>query len=191
MKQKNGIICLETEWEHTIERNRRSIHTKPLLDFLEKSSGCEIIYRRVATKNELQYYLKRFNLAKYDNYSIIYLSFHGDTHPIFLEGEKGDEAVLNLSDLAHLSDGVFKDRFVHFSSCRTLLGSEKELENFKTETGAKSISGYTKSVDGILSAINDIAYFDRIFNYGTMKGLESAMDKLYSGLNDELGFKIY
>ncbi len=95
MKQKNGIICLETEWEHTIERNRRSIHTKPLLDFLEKSSGCEIIYRRVATKNELQYYLKRFNLAKYDNYSIIYLSFHGDTHSIFLEGEKGDEAVLH------------------------------------------------------------------------------------------------
>lgn len=34
-------------------------------------------------------------------------------------------------------------------------------------------------------------YFDRIFNYATMKGLESAMDKLYSGLNDELGFKIY
>lgn len=50
MKQKNGIICLETEWEHTIERNRRSIHTKPLLEFLEKSSECEIIYRRVATK---------------------------------------------------------------------------------------------------------------------------------------------
>ena len=75
-----------------------------------------------------------------------------------------------------------------------MLESEKELENFKTETGAKCISGYTKSVDGILSAINDIAYFDRIdriFNYTTMKGLESTMDKLYSGLNDELGFKIY
>lgn len=50
MKQKNGIICLETEWEHTVERNRRSIHTKPLLEFLEKSSECDIIYRRVATK---------------------------------------------------------------------------------------------------------------------------------------------
>ena len=80
-----------------------------------------------------------------------------------------------------------------------MLGSEKELENFKTETGAKCISGYTKSLDGILSAINDIAYFDRIdiayfdriFNYATMKGLASAMNKLYSGLNDELGFKIY
>lgn len=72
-----------------------------------------------------------------------------------------------------------------------MLGSEKELENFKTETGAKCIFGYTKSVDGILSAINDIAYFDRIFNYTTMKGLESTMDKLYSVLNDELGSKIY
>ena len=174
LKQSGSILS---------KKNRRSIHTKPLLEFLEKSSGCEIIYRRVATR--------RFNLAKYDNYSIIYLSFHGDTHSIFLEGEKGDKAVLSLSDLAHLSDDVFKDRFVHFSSCRTLLGSEKELENFKIETGAKCISGYTKSVDGILSAINDIAYFDRIFNYATMKGLESAMDKLYSGLNDELGFKIY
>ena len=69
--------------------------------------------------------------------------------------------------------------------------SEKELENFKTETGAKCIFGYTKSVDGILSAINDSAYFERIFNYATMKGLTSSMDKLYSGLNDELGFKIY
>ena len=89
MKQKNGIICLETEWEHTVEKNRRSIHTKPLLEFLEKSSGCDIIYRRVATKNELQYYLRRFNLAKYDNYSIIYLSFHGDTIQSFWKEKKG------------------------------------------------------------------------------------------------------
>lgn len=89
MKQKNGIICLETEWEHTIERNRRSIHTKPLLEFLEKSSECEIIYRRVATKNELQYYLRRFNLTRYDNYSIIYLSFHGIHIQSFWKEKKG------------------------------------------------------------------------------------------------------
>lgn len=190
MKHKNGIICLETEWEHTVKRNKRLINTKPLLEFLEKSSGCEFIYRRVATKSELQYYLKRFNLAEYDDYSIIYLSFHGNTHSIILEGEKGDDAILTLSELANMADGIFRDRFVHFSSCRTLFGSEKELENLKIETGAKYISGYTKSVDGILSAINDIAYFDRIFNYATIKGVASAMDKLYSGLGKELGFKI-
>ena len=53
------------------------------------------------------------------------------------------------------------------------------------------IFGYTKFVDDVLSAINDIVYFDRIFNSATMKDLESAMDKLYSWLNGELGFKIY
>lgn len=191
MKQNAGIICLETEWEHTVKRNKRSINTKPLLDFLEKSSGCKVIYRRVATKNELQYYLKRFNLVEYNNYSIFYLSFHGDTHSIFLEGEKGNDAMLTLSDLSQMAGDTFRNRFVHFSSCRTLLGSGKELEDFKNVTGAKHISGYTKSVDGILSAINDIAYFDRIFNYATTKGVASAMNKLYSGLGEELGFRMY
>lgn len=81
---------------------------------------------------------------------------------------------------------------LHIQQLSHIAGKWKRVRKLQeTETGAKCISGYTKPVDGILSAINDIAYFDRIFNYATMKGLESAMDKLYSGLNDELGFKIY
>ena len=48
---KTGIICLETEWEHTIKQNRLSLHTRSLLGFLEKSWGCKVIYRRVATNN--------------------------------------------------------------------------------------------------------------------------------------------
>ena len=63
--------------------------------------------------------------------TIIQLSiFH--THSIFLEREKGDEAVLKLSDLASLSDGVFKDRFVHFNSCRTFLRF-REVEHLVIE----------------------------------------------------------
>lgn len=189
---KKGIICIETEWEHTTKGNRLSLHTKALLDFLEKSLGCKIIYRRVATKNELQYYLKRFGMAEYNGYSVIYLSFHGDTHSIFLEGEKKGENMLTLTELAEMSNGVFENRFVHFSSCRTMLGSEKELEKFKNDTGALYISGYTTSVNGILSAINDIAYFDQIFQYPTKKALiASAMEKYYSGIGKKLGFKIY
>lgn len=71
---KTGIICLETEWEHTIKQNRLSLHTRALLGFLEKSWGCKVIYRRVATKGELQYYLRRFATSEYNDYSIfIYL----------------------------------------------------------------------------------------------------------------------
>ena len=68
---KTGIICLETEWEHTIKQNRLSLHTRSLLGFLEKSWGCKVIYRRVATKGELQYYLRRFATSEYNDYSFM------------------------------------------------------------------------------------------------------------------------
>ena len=189
---KTGIICFETEWEHTIKQNRLSLHARSLLGFLEKSWGCKVIYRRVATKGELQYYLRRFATSEYNDYSIFYLSFHGDTHSIFLEGEKKTEKKLTLKELADMAKGVFTDRFVHFSSCRTLLGSDKELEEFKNDTGALYLSGYTTKVDSILSAINDIAYFDQILRHQTKKALiASAMEKYYNGLSQKLGFKIF
>ena len=177
---KTGIICLETEWEHTIKQNRLSLHTRSLLGFLEKSWGCKVTYRRVATKGELQYYLRRFATSEYNDYSI------------FLEGEKKTEKKLTLKELADMAKGVFTDRFVHFSSCRTLLGSDKELEEFKNDTGALYLSGYTTKVDSILSAINDIAYFDQILRHQTKKALiASAMEKYYNGLSQKLGFKIF
>lgn len=187
----NGIICLETEWEHTTSRNRLSLKTESLLDFLRVSCGCKIIYRRVATKSELQYYLKRFKNAEYADYFVIYLSFHGDTHSIILEGEPKNNRNLSLDELAIMADGCFQNKFIHFSSCRTFLGGNAELENFKFNTGASYISGYTTSVDCILSAINDIAYFDQIFRFKTKKALiSSAMNKYYEGLGKKLGFKI-
>jgi len=188
----NGIICIETEWEHTVTQNRLLLQTKSLLDFLEKSYGCKVIYRRVATKSELQYYLNRFSLSEYKDYSIFYLSFHGDTHSIFLEGEKKADKRLTLTELSDMAKDAFLNRFVHFSSCRTLLGNNGELEKFKNDTGALFLSGYTKKVDGILSAINDIAYFDQIFRHRTKKALIApAMRKYYEGLATKLGFKMF
>ena len=75
---------------------------------------------------------------------------------------------------------------------RQLLGSDKELEEFKNDTGALYLSGYTTKVDSILSAINDIAYFDQILRHQTKKALiASAMEKYYNGLSQKLGFKIF
>lgn len=189
---KNGIICLETEWEHTTKQSQLSLHTKSLLDFLEKSWKCKVIYRRVATKAELQYYLKKFGTQGYNEYKIFYLSFHGDTHSIFLEGEKKAEQRLTLGELADMANGAFVNRFVHFGSCRTLLGNVDELERFKNNTGAVYLSGYTKTVDSVLSAINDIAYFDQILRHQTKTTLIApAVEKYYEGLSKKLGFKVF
>ena len=186
-----GIICIETEWEHTVKAHRLQIHTEPLLEFVQKLHGLDIIYRRIATWNELEYYLKRFSLQQYDNYQIMYLSFHGDKGGIFLEGEKGRDAFVSLEKLSKVANGVFENRIVHFSSCETLQLNDFELIKFKKNVNADILSGYTTKVDGALSAINDIAYMDQlILNDYSKRKTKYAMNKYYGDLNKSLGFTI-
>lgn len=176
---KHGIICIETEWEHTIKKNRLSLHTKPLLEFIEKAYGCPIIYRRCATYAELEFYLKRFDRSEYDDYKIFYLSFHGDKQLIQLEGESADDKCLSLDELSEIKPGVFENRILHFSSCQTMKGREGDLLRFKEKTGARIVSGYTKSVDCVLSAINDIAQCHRVASH-TPRRLIASFLGMYS-----------
>ena len=123
---------------------------------------------------KLKYLLTRFN--KYD---IIYLSFHGQTHAIHLEGEKED---LSLDELIEMGGSVFENRFVHFSSCRTLIGSSSTAISFKEKTGAKLLSGYSKSVDGALSAVHDIALFGEYLQRVRLSCIAKNMEKNFGEL---------
>jgi len=183
---KTGVICIETEWQITTQRNKRSINTEPLMNFLQKLDDVPCIYRRVATRDELKYYLKKFHNKEFENYKIFYFSFHGDTHEIALEGEKENLSLMELGDMA---DGLFEGKFVHFSSCRTLLGSDENLKDFVEGTRAKLVSGYTRSVDTFYSAIHDIALINELLTSTQIKPLLERMYKLYGGLEKKLGFK--
>ena len=185
---KDGIICIETEWEDTTKGNRRAVHTKALLDFLAKTEGCKVIYKTIATKAELAFYLKRFNLKQYKDYSTFYLSFHGAPGTIQLEGER---ELLSLDALTESASGAFEGRNVHFSSCRTLRGDEAELLKFKEENGILLLSGYTRKVDVADSAIHDLAYFDQLLRHPVRRAqTRDAMAKFFSELGKKLGFKI-
>ena len=188
---KQGIICIETEWEHTEWYNRLPIQTKPLLEFVEKAYNCPIIYRRVATFSELKYYLGQFNKAEYDNYRIFYLSFHGDTQIIQLEGEPGRYKTLTLEELSRIADGAFDKRILHFSSCKTLSGYYSDLDSFKNYSGALMVSGYTKSVNCVQSTIHDIAYLSQLLqNYQYPPNALNYMSQYYGELGNALGFRV-
>lgn len=185
MKNK-GIICIETEWQITKKDNCRELNTEPLLKFLEEHYGIPYIYRRTATRGELEYYLKQFHKKKYDRYSIFYFNFHGWTKEICLEsGER-----ISINELTDLADGLFANRFIHFSSCRTLLGSENILAEIKEKSGAKMITGYTKSVVADLSAIHDIALMQQLITKKQLSSITNTLKKMYGGLEDKLGFRI-
>ena len=170
---KTGIICIETEFELTTKERSRNMDTESLLRFMEEGHQIPYIYRRVATLGELKYF-----------------SFHGKTHLIELEGERANNRQLTLEELAEIGGPVFEGRFVHFSSCFTMNGSDSVAIKFKKETGAKLLSGYSKSVDTVRSAIHDICVFDTFLSYMQIPSILNRLEKTYSGLSEELGFKI-
>lgn len=185
---KRGIICLESEWVVTKKKSRLQLNSEPLLQFLKESYDIPYIYRRIATQAELEYYLRQFSKNEYAKYEIIYFSFHGETHGIQLEGEKES---LSLNDLLSIKEGIFNNRIIHFSSCRTLLGSQKAIDNFKEESGAKSVSGYTKTVDSVLSAIHDIAFFRECQERNQIPSIFRQLERRYEGIQKELGFRTH
>jgi len=183
-----GIICIETEWQITTKGNRRNLNTEPLIKFISDLYGVPYIYRRVATLGELSYYLKQFQKKEYQKYNVLYFSFHGNTHAIQLEGEK---EILTLSELQEKGGQVFNDRYVHFSSCRTLLGSEGVAQQFKKDTGAKTLTGYTKSVATDLAAIHDVALIGGFIQRKQIASIFKALKENYEGLEKKLGFKAF
>ena len=183
------IFCLETEWDFTNKRMRDKASVQPMLNFLFQSENVEYVFRNVATREDLKYYLKQLNYKTYNDYQIIYLAFHGRSQSIDIPSEPYEP--LLFSELIDISKGVFQDKVIHFGSCRTLYTSDRIIQDFKAKTGAKLVSGYTKSIDFIRSSIMDIAYFSELIplkNFGT---INKKMDKLYGNLKKDLGFKIY
>ena len=157
------------------------------MKYMSEMYGVPYVYRRVATRAELKYYLTFFAGRKeYDDYKVLYLSFHGEKHAIKLEGEKQK---LTLDELGAIGGNVFRGRYVHFSSCRTLIGSQDIIAEFKRQTRAKMVSGYTKCVDSHDSAIHDIALIGELLTWKQIPALLSWMKKRYGGLEDSLGFR--
>ena len=102
---------------------------------------------------------------------------------------------IELDALADMAEGFFEGRIVHFSSCKTLADSEA-AQRFKCRAKAKLVSGYTKSVDAMKSAIadmdlfNDLMYITRNFGLVTYNE-RSSFRKTYRSLLEELGFVAY
>ena len=190
----HNIICLEAEWEYRYDkRNKFSLNTEPLLNWLRTFHGCDIVYRHILNKQDLQYYLDYLASHKreFKKYDIIYIACHGWHHAISLEGEDGD---IDLSELKTMANGFFENRVIHFGSCKTLANPYEAIK-FKEDCGARLVSGYEISVDAMTSAIADAAFFNEIMYYqniGIFKNeASSKFRKRYESLHKELKFCVY
>lgn len=172
------IFALEGEWETRLE-DKFSI--KPVLDFVATTSNVDYIHRRCVLKETLSYYLER--LKSYKSFPIVYLAFHGSNSKIKLEDES-----INLLELANLSNGAFQNRYVHFGSCSTARNLEK-LNQFKQETGAVMVSGFTEDISFIDGTLMDIALLNRLQEHKYSNGVKN-MPSHYDSLIEKTGFVI-
>lgn len=152
-----NIFCLETEWELSKSKKMRDKASMlPLLNFLEQTKGVEFVFRNVASRADLRYYIKQLEYKTYKDFQTIYLAFHGTSRSLEIPNDK--ENPIPFSELAEVSSGFFQDKIIHFGSCRTLYTSDDRILEFKEQTGARIVSGYTKKNDFIRSSILDIGY---------------------------------
>ena len=117
--------------------------------------GVKYIYRKCNTKDELLEYLRQFTFKRYQNYTILYLAFHGRKNRIFTGKE-----YTTLKEIADVLGGKLDNKIIHFGSCLTLGVDELKINDFIEKTKCKFISGYKQNVDYIASTAFELLYFD-------------------------------
>lgn len=192
----HNIICLEAEWEYSEQSpdNRFSLNTLPMLNWLRERYDCEVIYRRFRTKSDLRYYLNYFRThtkeeedEDFNKYDIIYFVSHGEKKGLLIEGKS-----VPLKTLTNWDGVFFKDKVIHFSSCRTM-SNKIESKHFKRECQALMVSGYQIKVDAMDSGIADIAIMNDLLSQEEIDverytDRESEFYQKYESLLDHLDF---
>lgn len=184
-----NIFCLEGEWLLNSKPSSFNLKTESLLNWLREFHGCKVLYRNILSREDLAYYFDYLcsHARVRKQYDIVYISCHGWNHQLSLEGKNGD---IDLTELAELAGNALQDKIVHFGCCKTLANESIAL-HFKEVTGARLVSGYTRSVDAMNSAVADIALFNQLMdltNIGVIKNRQSKFYKTFASLLDSLGF---
>jgi len=154
--QNKGIFCLEGLWDSDL---RVSSTVRPMLELLRLHEGLEYIHREHATKEEFEFYLKKWTQKNYDAYPILYLTSHGHAGGIELGGE-----FYSLEDMTELLTDKCSNRVIMLSSCTTLQIPMDRLTHLLEKTGALFVCGYRVDVDWMRSLAFELLLFSSIQN---------------------------
>jgi len=98
---KLGVFGIEGEWESKLH-DRSSVQL--LLDFFangDASIHLQPIYRRVATTQSFEFYVRQWRLKRYSKYVVGYFAFHGQRGQLCLGKE-----LIGLDKLGDMLRGV-------------------------------------------------------------------------------------
>ncbi|MBX7190768.1 MAG: hypothetical protein K1X94_01840 [Sandaracinaceae bacterium] len=192
-KRGKGIFCLEGDWWNDLNQ---SGSVKPMLDLI--SAGADIavpsVHRDVATRDELEFYLRKWVQGRYKTYPLLCLAFHGSEGALHLSDGRKAESTVTLDELAELLDGKCHGRIIHFDGCSTVVGDVRHLKRFLRQTGALAVTGFTNDVPWLDAAAFDILLFatfqQQALTRGGMKAVKRRVFTELRGMARELGFRM-
>lgn len=149
--QTKGVFCIEGLWDPDL---RVGSTVQPVLELLRLHDAVAYIHREYATREEFEYYLKKWAQRTYEAYPILYLASHGKQGGIELGGE-----FYSLEEMAQLLEGRCVNRAIMFSSCTTLKLSKAKLAHLLEQTGALLVCGYRVDVDWMRSLAFELLLF--------------------------------
>ena len=181
-----GVFCLEGAWDADL-KSKQSV--RYMLQLLSAVEGLNYIHKDVATLEELQFYLKRWRLKRYDDHPILYLAFHGRPQTVLL-GTRS----LSLDDIADLLEDRCEKRIIHFGTCGTLATDRRNIKRFLRRTRAEAACGFRKNIDWLKSSAFDLLLFEIIQRYEfSRRGIPAfyrEVKRSYPRLCKELGFRL-
>ncbi len=152
--QTKGIFCIEGLWDPDL---RVGSTVQPVLELLRLNEDTAYIHREYATREEFEYYLKKWAQKTYEAYPILYLTSHGTEGGIELGGE-----FYSLEDMALLLEGKCANRAIMLSSCTTLKLPKAKLMHLLEQTGALLVCGYRVDVDWMRSLAFELLLFSHM-----------------------------
>jgi hypothetical protein len=139
-----GVFCLESEWFGL----GSSVSVLSALKLLKESDyHIPFIHRDVATRAELEHYLRKWNQGRHTRFDILWLAMH-TRKGLLLPGDlrRHDER-MDIDQLEVALAGHCHGRAIHFGGCSTLQLPAARIRRFMRATGAASISGFLAEVD--------------------------------------------
>jgi len=185
MKTK-GIFCLEGQWQEDL---RKKNTVRPILELLELNANVPYIYHDCATIAEFEFFLKKWRLAKYTKYPILYLAFHGGENGIWISDD-----FINLTKIGELLKNKCKNRIIVLASCSTVNIQKSRMEIFLEKTQALAVCGYRLIVPWITATAFELMLLSTLqentFDGRGIKAIYRKVDHISKMFRD-LRFKIF
>ncbi|WP_066218203.1 DUF6642 family protein [Formosa haliotis] len=179
------IYCLEAVQD--VETNIIT-ETQESLEHLVLNFGIASIYNTCDTIEGLEDCLNSLVLDDHNfkDYEIIYLVMPGEANSICL-----NDYYYSLQEIAERFEGRLIGKILHFSNAKILDLDEEEAQYFLDITGAKAISGYGNTYNGISSTNLDKAFFNLFNEDDNLVDVVEELHQRYYAICKLLDFRLY